>query len=96
MPTILTAARPSCSRGPRELRGCRCVGEGKAAAVARDRSWHKLLTLGCLLVQGFEAFEVKMKAAGLSEAAIRAFKCNYEQLVAGVTGMVGFCPAFQL
>ena len=37
-----------------------------------------------------------MKAAGLSEAAIRAFKCNYEQLVAGVTGMVGFCPVFQL
>ena len=30
----------------------------------------------------------KMKEAGLSEAAIGAFKQNYEQLVAGVTGLV--------
>ena len=29
-----------------------------------------------------------MKAAGLSEAAIGAFRLNYEQLVAGVTGLV--------
>jgi len=29
-----------------------------------------------------------MKAAGLSQAAVDAFKHNYEQLVAGVTGMV--------
>ena len=30
----------------------------------------------------------KMKEAGLSQAAIDAFKQNYEQLVAGVTGLV--------
>lgn len=35
-----------------------------------------------------EKFEEKMKAAGLSEAAIGAFRLNYEQLVAGVTGLV--------
>jgi hypothetical protein len=29
-----------------------------------------------------------MKAAGCSEAAIAAFKQNYDQLVAGVTGLV--------
>lgn len=33
-------------------------------------------------------FETKMKAAGLSGAAIDAFKHNFEQLVAGVTGLV--------
>ncbi len=32
-----------------------------------------------------------MKASGLSEAAIAAFKKNYDQLVAGVTGMVSAC-----
>ena len=37
---------------------------------------------------GMEKFEEKMKAAGLSEAAIGAFRLNYEQLVAGVTGLV--------
>lgn len=35
-----------------------------------------------------EKFEQKMKAEGLSQAAIDAFRLNYEQLVAGVTGMV--------
>ncbi|EIE22492.1 UDP-glucose pyrophosphorylase [Coccomyxa subellipsoidea C-169] len=35
-----------------------------------------------------EAFEEKMKAEGLSQAAIDAFRLNYEQLVAGVTGLV--------
>ena len=35
-----------------------------------------------------EAFEQKMKAEGLSQAAIDAFRLNYEQLVAGVTGLV--------
>ena len=36
----------------------------------------------------FEMFRAKMDAAGLSEAAIAAFKRNYDQLVAGVTGLV--------
>lgn len=35
-----------------------------------------------------EKFEQKMKAEGLSQAAIDAFRMNYEQLVAGVTGLV--------
>ena len=35
-----------------------------------------------------EAFEAKMKADGLNDAAIAAFKHNYEQLVAGVDGIV--------
>lgn len=34
-----------------------------------------------------------MKARGLSEAAIGAFKRNFDQLVAGVTGMVRVWPA---
>lgn len=33
-------------------------------------------------------YEEKMKTAGLSDAAIGAFKCNFDQLVAGVTGLV--------
>lgn len=36
----------------------------------------------------FEPFRAKMAAEGLSEAAIAAFKHNYEQLAAGVTGMM--------
>jgi hypothetical protein len=36
----------------------------------------------------WEQFVEKMKSAGLSEAAIAAFKQNYDQLVAGVTGLV--------
>ena len=39
--------------------------------------------------QPWELFEEKMAKAGLSEAAKGAFKQNYEQLVAGVTGLVG-------
>lgn len=35
-----------------------------------------------------EKFEAKMKADGLNAAAIAAFKHNYEQLVAGVDGIV--------
>jgi hypothetical protein len=38
--------------------------------------------------QVWELFQEKMKAAGLSEAAMDAFKMNYEQLVAGVSGLV--------
>ena len=40
----------------------------------------------------FGPFEEKMKAEGLSEAAIDAFRHNYEQLVAGVTGLVRPLP----
>jgi UTP--glucose-1-phosphate uridylyltransferase len=35
-----------------------------------------------------DAFEAKMKADGLNEAAIAAFRHNYEQLLAGETGLV--------
>jgi hypothetical protein len=37
-----------------------------------------------------DKFEAKMKQAGLNQAAIDAFKVNYEQLVEGATGMVSF------
>lgn len=33
-------------------------------------------------------YEGKMREAGLSDAAIGAFKGNYDQLVAGATGLV--------
>jgi hypothetical protein len=36
----------------------------------------------------FAPFEQKMRAEGLSDAAVDAFRHNYEQLVAGVTGLV--------
>ena len=35
-----------------------------------------------------EKFEAKMKSAGLNQAAIDAFRVNYEQLIGGATGMV--------
>lgn len=35
-----------------------------------------------------DKFEEKMRADGLNEAAIAAFRHNYEQLVAGVDGIV--------
>ena len=35
-----------------------------------------------------DKFVAKMEKAGLSQAAIDAFKVNYEQLVEGATGMV--------
>lgn len=43
----------------------------------------------------FELFEKKMRGEGLSEAAIDAFRHNYEQLVQGVTGMVRAPTAFK-
>lgn len=39
-------------------------------------------------LQPWELFQAKMAKAGLSQAAQDAFKRNYEQLVAGVTGLV--------
>ena len=36
----------------------------------------------------FDAFEAKMRRAGLGEAAIRAFQHNYDSLVAGQTGLI--------
>lgn len=41
----------------------------------------------------FAPFEEKMRAEGLSDAAIDAFRHNYEQLVAGVTGLVSCAGA---
>ena len=38
-----------------------------------------------------DKFEAKMKKAGLNQAAIDAFRENYNQLVGGATGMVRFC-----
>ena len=36
----------------------------------------------------FDLFDKKMRAEGLSDAAVDAFRHNYQQLVEGVTGMV--------
>jgi hypothetical protein len=38
----------------------------------------------------FALFEEKCKNAGLSQAAVDAFKHNYDQLLAGETGLVGY------
>lgn len=46
---------------------------------------------GLCRVQPWELFQEKMTKARLSRAAQDAFKLNYEQLVAGVTGLVS-CP----
>ena len=37
-----------------------------------------------------DKFEKKMKDAGLTEAAIAAFRMNYDQLAGGATGLVSF------
>lgn len=39
----------------------------------------------------FSLFEEKCRKAGLSQAAIDAFKYNYDQLLAGETGLVRGC-----
>ncbi|MCB1132183.1 MAG: UTP--glucose-1-phosphate uridylyltransferase, partial [Verrucomicrobiae bacterium] len=36
----------------------------------------------------FDAFETKMKAVGMGDAAIRAFRRNYEALVREETGLI--------
>ena len=38
----------------------------------------------------FDAFQQKMQDAGLNQAAIDAFRLNYEQLEQGVTGLVRY------
>ena len=39
-------------------------------------------------MEKFAAYEQRMKKQNLSQAAIDAFKANYDQLVSGVTGLV--------
>src|SRR4051812_40054981 len=39
-------------------------------------------------INAFGEFETKMRQAGLSDAAIRAFRHSYEYLAAGKTGMI--------
>lgn len=52
---------------------------------------HAQLTRMYPRLQGhWPAFEAKMRDGKLSDAAIGAFKQNYDQLVAGVTGLVGW------
>ena len=43
------------------------------------------------VLQNWPKFEAKMQKAGLSNAAMDAFRHNYEQLIAGVSGLVGPC-----
>ncbi len=42
-------------------------------------------------MEKFAAYEQRMKKENLSQAAIDAFKGNYDQLVSGVTGLVSPC-----
>ena len=56
---------------------------------AEEQVLELFLELGASDAQAdFQAFADKCKARGLSEAAIAAFRSNYDQLVAGVTGLV--------
>ena len=83
------------ARGERDWRRCtplaaararrRRSGGGTAGGQAQPDSLHHSPPPP---VQPWELFESKMTAAGLSDAAKGAFKMNYEQLVAGVTGLV--------
>ena len=41
-----------------------------------------------------DKFEKKMKDAGLTEAAIAAFRMNYDQLAGGATGLVSLVSRF--
>ena len=43
-----------------------------------------------------DKFEKKMKDAGLSQAAIAAFRMNYDQLAGGATGLVSHVVVWQL
>ena len=42
-----------------------------------------------------DKFEKKMKDAGLTEAAIAAFRMNYDQLAGGATGLVSLAFKFR-
>ena len=53
-------------------------------AVLCNRPLYNLTSLAEM-----DKFEKKMKDAGLSQAAIAAFRMNYDQLAGGATGLVG-------
>lgn len=70
-----------------------CGGGGDAASCAHQRAGinHRgyLLQLTPKHEQDhWPKFEAKLRAQGLGDAAVAAFKSNYDQLTAGVTGMV--------
>lgn len=73
--------------------------KGTALLVITRRSYHeqeysqavlcsRLLWILTSLAE-MDKFEKKMKDAGLSQAAIAAFRMNYDQLAGGATGLVG-------
>ena len=57
----------------------RVTGHGWAFKFATNRHKH---------MGNFTAFETKMTAAGMGDAAIRAFRRNYEALLRNETGMI--------
>jgi UDP-N-acetylglucosamine pyrophosphorylase len=57
----------------------RVTGHGRAFKFATNRRKH---------MGNFTAFETKMTAAGMGDAAIRAFRRNYEALLRNETGMI--------
>lgn len=58
--------------------------------------WSDQRTSSVQYILKMDKVQQKCEAAGLSKAAIDAFKQNYEQLVAGVTGLVSGCYALLL
>jgi hypothetical protein len=62
-----------------------------ADAPTREASPHSEISLTFAppwVPADFSAFEEKMQADGMSDAAIASFRYNYEQLVQGVTGLL--------
>ena len=53
-----------------------------------DKDWVVVEACGTFMSDTFLEYANKMRKAGLSEAAIRAFKHSYDNLVAGQTGMI--------
>lgn len=87
---LLPAGTPGRNDDGSRHRQSRWNDAGAPAATGR-----LVVLYTCLAMQEeskWPMFEAKMQAAGLSAAAIGAFKQNYDQLVAGVTGMVGGAP----
>lgn len=83
--------RRSCaasSRGGLTGGGRRTLPSGTSTAPSQLSD---ALPVHCAPPQPWELFTEKMTKAGLSQAAQDAFKQNYEQLVAGVTGLVRVC-----
>ena len=59
-----------------------------ARSLASPFSYLVLLSRVCPMAASFDPIEAKMRAAGLSDAAVSAFKLNFDALAGGESGMV--------